>query len=315
MKVESPLFLSESEVEQLIPIKDCLSWVEQALVEFSRGQVTAPPRIRLLVPDGRTSFMPSYVPSREALACKIVSFYGKNLDRGLPTVISSLALIDPRSGLLNCIMGATYITAIRTGAIAGIAAKYLSMRQSATVGVLGSGALAHWGMTYLNMALEVKEVFVYSRNPANRQAYAQQLKEQLRKPIQVLENPDDVAASADILLCATSSKTPTYNGDLLREGALVISLGANTPDTREIDQNTVLRSKIVVDSRESALKECGEFIIPIREGLFSPDKVQTEIGQIIAGEVQAFPFQEKNLLLKSVGISWARSYLLFSPPG
>ncbi len=303
MTTKTFLFLDDAQVERLIPTEDCLAWVEQALAEFSRGQVTAPPRMRLLVPDGRTSFMPSYVPSRDSLTCKIVSFYGKNPDRGLPAVISSLALIDSHSGLLKCIMEATFITAIRTGAIAGIAVKNLMSRKKGTVGVLGSGALARWGLISMAEVMEVERVLVYSRNAANRENYAKDLGHSIGKTIEVSANPDEVASVADVLLCATSAKTPVFHGEVLREGTLVISLGANTPDTREIDEKTVVSSKIIVDSRESALKECGEFIIPIREGLLSPEKVSVEIGQIITGDVPLLPLMEKILLVKSVGIS------------
>ena len=296
-------YLNEAKIKRLVPIEECLHWSEQGLAEFSKRQVTSPPRLRLLLPEGRTSFMPCYLPSRDCFTCKVASFYGKNKERGYPSVVSSLLLIDPHTGYLKCLMDATYITALRTGAMAGVAAKYLPYRKKGTVGVIGAGAVARWGFTYLNSVMSIERVLVYSRSPESRKAFARQAKKIAKAHVTVLDRPDPVASSADVLLCATSSKDPVFDGKVLREGSLVISLGANTPDTREIDSTTILRSKIIVDSIESALKECGEFILPIREGLLSSDRVAVEIGQIISGEVKELSGHEEIVLMKSVGLA------------
>jgi ornithine cyclodeaminase/alanine dehydrogenase-like protein (mu-crystallin family) len=200
-------------------------------------------------------------------------------------------------------MDATYITALRTGAMAGVAAKYLPCRKKGAVGVIGAGAVARWGLTYLNRVMSIERVLIYSRSPESTKAFAREAKKITKAHVEVLGRPDPVASSADVLLCATSSKDPVFDGKVLRGGSLVISLGANTPDTREIDSTTVLRSKIIVDSIESALKECGEFILPIREGLLSSDRVAVELGQIISGEVKELSGHEEIVLMKSVGLA------------
>jgi ornithine cyclodeaminase/alanine dehydrogenase-like protein (mu-crystallin family) len=211
-------------------------------------------------------------------------------------------LLDPDTGAPTALLDGTRLTELRTGAIVGSAIQCLSPHDRSVIGIIGSGALARASVEVLRAACGLERVVIYSRSPANREAFAGEIANRHGVAIEICQSPEEVLAATRVILCATATGDPVFPGQALRSGSLVISIGANTPDTRELDVDTMRAGTVIVESRETALSECGEFIIPISQGLFGSDIIRAEIGEILAGS-QPKPKDRGTVIFKSTGLA------------
>ena len=146
-----PLLLTKDDVVRVLDMRDCIDVVEKAFAELASGTAVLPLRIGITPPDGVSLYMPAYLKQMGALACKVVTVYKNNPSRhNLPTTIGKVLLQDPATGEVTCIMDGGYLTAVRTGAVSGVATKYLARTDKGQVaGILGAGVQAKmqlWAM-------------------------------------------------------------------------------------------------------------------------------------------------------------------------
>jgi len=135
------LLLSDDEISRLISMRETIDAVEAAFGEFARGGVKMPQRSTIMLDEeaGSISFMPSYIPEARALATKIISIYPKNPTKGLPTTAAWIIVNDPETGMIEALLDGTYLTAMRTGAVTGVAARYLAPKDSKKAALIGCG--------------------------------------------------------------------------------------------------------------------------------------------------------------------------------
>ena len=138
------LILKRQDVESVLQMADCIDILEKAFAELSSGTAVLPLRIGITAPDGLSLYMPAYLQGMNALACKVVSVYKKNPEKhGLPTTIGKVLLQDPETGDVLCIMDGGYLTAMRTGAVSGLATKFLAREDPGQVAaIFGAGVQA-----------------------------------------------------------------------------------------------------------------------------------------------------------------------------
>lgn len=239
--------MKRSEIEKLVDMKEAIDSVEKAFRKYSEGKVIYPPKMQMTPnEDAKTwwGFMPCYV-DEVGLGIKAVSDYEDNKGKGLPTISAVYVLLDEKSGQAKAIMDANYLTALRTGALGGIAAKYLSREDAATVGVFGCGTQAKTQLEGVCAVRRITEALVVDKS----KEYAERFKEEMSKKLGItikIAKPEQ-AAGCDIVIGATTSRTPVILGKWVKEGAHVTSIGAHTPDAREVDDELVKRAKVVVD--------------------------------------------------------------------
>ncbi|MBI2183391.1 MAG: ornithine cyclodeaminase family protein [Thaumarchaeota archaeon] len=300
------LILSEEDVRRALTVKDALKAVEEAFRELGKGSTIMPVRQTMTVKpwSGWVGVMPSYLRSMGALATKIVTVYGNNpVKYGLPTTIATVVLNDVETGKPLSMMGGTYLTALRTGAVGGLAARLLSRRDSKVVGVFGAGMQAEMQIAALSHVRRVEEIKVYSRSFERSAKLAGKVKKEYGVEARAVAEPSLAVSGCDMVVTATTSKTPVFDGKLLADGTHVNLIGAHTPTAREVDSSVILRGKIIVDSREAALKESGDLLIPISEGVFSPDKIYGELGEILVGAKQGRVSKDEITVFKSCGLA------------
>jgi ornithine cyclodeaminase/alanine dehydrogenase-like protein (mu-crystallin family) len=130
------LIISDGDVAKILSMEETITVVENAFKEYAKGDVVLPPRSTIMIPkhNGSISLMPSYITNLGAQATKIISIYPSNSQKGLPTTIAWLVVNDPETGIIEAFMEASYITAMRTGAITGVAAKYLAPKDAKDIG-------------------------------------------------------------------------------------------------------------------------------------------------------------------------------------
>ncbi len=271
-------------MQGLIDWPDALRASESAYRHYSVGLADSPNRTRLPLRDGRRfAVMPAADHEANALGVKLVGYYPSNPDVGLPRVTGSYILIDPITGLPLALMDGTYLTNLRTAAGAIVAARTLGRRGWRRLGIIGSGALATMSAQGFLAIDPPESIALYSRTPAHVARLTESLANQSSAAVRACTTPEDVVHESDVILCATDTHAPLYDGRALRSGQLAISIGANTPTTRELDTQTMTAGRIFCDSRSAVSAECGEIIIAQQEGRLPADPPLTELGAVLNG--------------------------------
>jgi thiomorpholine-carboxylate dehydrogenase len=270
MKTDQPLFLDEEQVRKHLRMEDLIPAMEKALIDFSAGKVTQPLRSVITVdpPGGFFGMMTAL--TAEGLGLKIVTFYPKNVERGLPTHMATISLVDPETGTPLAIMDGRLITEMRTAAVSAAATKLLASRDARVLAILGSGVQARSHAEALRLVRNFEEIRVWSQTPAHAERFAKEIGAKAR-------TAQEAVTGADVIVTATNSKAPVLKGSWLKPGCHVNAVGACRPDWRELDDEA-MQNVVFVDSREGAMKESGDVIL-------SGAKVYVELGEALAGKV------------------------------
>ena len=300
--------LTKANVAELLNMADALEYVEEAYKQLTLGNAFVPQRIAITDPaPGLTLVMPGIIGGEmSALATKIVSVYKKNPEKyNMPTVLAKIMIQDINTGDIIGIMDGSLITAMRTGAATGVSVKYLARKDSTAMSIYSAGVQARKqvsGVYYgLNQKLENVKVFDYKKDTA--ESFKKEIEKELGIEVEIADSGDDLLSNTDILVAATTSTTPLFAGDKVPEGVHISSIGAHSPDARELDTNTIKRASLLVAGlKEACLAEAGDFIIPINEGIISKDDI-ISIGNIITGNISGRTSDSEITVFKSVGIS------------
>lgn len=303
------LILTDDEIRSLLSMKEVMEVVEKAFVEKALGYVQMPPKPYLFFPEhnGDLRVMPSYLERLDVAAVKIVNSHPNNPTAyGLPTVLATLLLIDPRNGSPISIMGGTHITAIRTGAAGGVAAKYLARKDSRIVGLVGAGAQARTQLEALvTLYGELDEVRVCDKIPERREDFIAEARSRHRERIGRLIpalSIKEAVDGADIVVTTTPSREPIVSDDWISEGAHLNCIGADAPGKQELDPEILRRAKIVVDDWEQACHG-GEINVPLAKGILKKEDIWGTLGDIIAGLKKGRTSQNEITVFTSTGLA------------
>jgi len=299
------ILLSKSQVRSLLSMAESIEAVEGAFRELALGTATMPTRLSLSIPEkqGWLGVMPAYLAQAESLTTKIVTVYQNNATRhGIPNVLAAVILNDVETGRIEAIMEGSQITAMRTGAVSGVATKYLARNDAYRLGIFGAGVQARRQLEAVRGVREIRSVSVYDTRKEMTQDFVAETTAQADVKVSVAKTPDELVRDSDIIVTATTSATPVFNGRNIGPGTHINAIGAFTPSTREVDSETVATSKIVVDSLDAALAEAGDIIIPLKEGVIQRENVWAELGEIVTGKKAGRTSQEEKTLFKSVGL-------------
>ena len=298
------LILNKTDVASVLEMKECMAVLEQAFAELSEGTAVLPLRTAITPPEGLSLYMPAYLKKMEALACKVVTVYKNNPSKhNLPTTIGKVLLQDPQTGDVICIMNGGYLTAVRTGAASGVATKLLARNDKKQVaGIFGAGVQAKMQLWAVCEARNIQKAIVYDVSGSAADSFISEMGKKLGIEITKADSPDEVL-KADIICTATSSATPLFDGNKLREGTHINGIGSHTPNARELDTATVKRSKFIGDSKEACFKEAGDIMIPVNSGEIPESHFYAELGEIITGKKQGRINDKEITLFKSNGLA------------
>jgi len=300
------VILTQMEVSLLLEMKETIGIIEEAFVELAKKTTVHPLRQSIASDrhNGAVLFMPSYLSGMESLAVKIVSVYPDNPTvYEMPTVSALVVLIDPKTGTPLAVMDGGYLTAIRTGAVSGVATKHLARKNARIAAIIGAGIQARTQLQAVCAVRDIEEAKVYDILPRASSNYAKEMSQSLGIPVKPARSSKEAIKEADIICTASTSKVPVLDGDWLIDGAHINAIGAFTPETRELDTKTIKKSKIVVDSREAALAEAGDIIIPMELGEIDERHIYADLGEIVTSKKQGRVNLEEVTVFKSVGLA------------
>src|SRR5213080_2430565 len=286
MKSDGPLHLDEQKVRKHLQIEKLIPAMEKALIDFSAGKVTQPVRRVIPVdpPGGFYGMMPALTP--EGLGQKIVTFYPPNAERGLPTHMATIFLVDPETGAPLAVLDGRLITEMRTAAVSAAATKLLAPRDAKVLAILGSGVQGRSHVEALRLVRQFEEIRVWSPNKSHAEQFAKEIGAKTM-------SAEEAVRGADVVVTVTSSKMSILRGAWLKSGCHVNAIGACRPDWRELDDDA-MRNVVFVDSREAAMKESGDVIL-------SGAKIYAELGETLAGKVP--PRANDTTIFKSLGLA------------
>lgn len=303
------LILTDGEIRSLLSMKEVMEAVEKAFIEKGLGYAQMPPKPYLFFPEhyGDLRVMPSYLERLGVAAVKVVNSHPNNPSaHGLPTVMATILLIDPRNGAPISIMGGTHITSMRTGAAGGIAAKYLARRDSRVVGLVGAGAQARTQLEALiSLYGGLDEVKVWSRSEGTREAFLSEVRTRHRERIgRILPSFSirDAVEGADIVVTTTPSRNPIVSNDWISEGMHINCIGADAPGKQELDPAILRRAKVVVDDWEQA-SHGGEINVPMARGILKKEDVWGTICEVVAGLKAGRVSPEETTVFASTGLA------------
>ncbi len=297
--------LTEQHVHALLPMSDLIPAMESALAKFSGGEVLQPIRSVLTVGPTKAYYglMPAYVPSPSAMGAKIVTVFGDNHKKGLPSHLATILLLDPETGALIALMDGRYITEARTAAVSAVSARFLARAAASKLAILGSGVQARSHLEALQHVRQLKEVRIWSPKPQSRRQFVDDMSRTVAVPITAADSAEAAVRDADLIVLATSSKTPVIEDAWVGPGAHVMCVGACRPDQREMDPGLVQRGRLYVDSRAAAVVEAGDIVMNITEGYFDASHIRGEIGELVLGRVPGRAANADVTIFKSLGMA------------
>lgn len=301
------LLLSRKDIEGFFTMRLCMEAVEKAFADLATGNATMPQRTPIIVPDqhGLALFMPAHIKSLGALGTKVVTVYKDNVAKhGLPTVLGTIILLDEATGFPIALMEGGYLTAMRTGAVSGVATKYMARPEAKVAALFGTGVQALTQVLGVHEARPLTKLLAYSIDPPEaRTRFARKITEQIGVPVELADDPAAAASAADIIILATTASTPIVDGRWFAPGTHINGVGSHAPKARELDSLTVQKSRVVCDLTGACRAEAGDLIIPAEAGEWGWDKVAGDLGDVVTGKVPGRTSRDQITLFKSVGLA------------
>jgi ornithine cyclodeaminase/alanine dehydrogenase-like protein (mu-crystallin family) len=285
------LYLSRADVERLLDVNAMFKALVEALVIFSSGTASVPPRVGARVGDsGLLAAMPGYVPG-VALEVKLVSVFPGNHDHGLPSHQGLIMVFDEGTGTPLALMDGTYITAMRTAGTAAVAARVLARDDASVLAILGAGVQGGSHLETFPRIRDFKEIRIASRDRKKAGALAE------RHPGAVaVDSFERAVRGADVIACCTDAREPILRREWLKTGAHVSSVGGTFGP--ELDAATIAAGRVFVEWRGAAINPPPAGAIEL-QGL-DPKNV-TEVGEVLAGTKPGRLSRDEITIYKSTG--------------
>lgn len=275
--------------------------MREAFLQLSAGVAQVPVRTVIDSHDqsGRVLFMPSYSGAYGLFGLKMVSVFD-NSTRNLPIIQGMMMVMDGQTGTPAGLIEAEYLTALRTGAASGLATDLLSRKDSEILAIFGPGTQAETQLEGIVTVRPIKEVIVFGKAQNKTVSFCQRMGEKFNIKIYAASTPNELNR-ADIICTATTSPTPVFQKAHLKKGVHLNGIGSYKPSMQEIPSNVIQHSTLIVDQREASLREAGDIVIPIRQGLITNDHIHAELGEIISGSKKGRTSEDQITVFKSVG--------------
>jgi ornithine cyclodeaminase/alanine dehydrogenase-like protein (mu-crystallin family) len=296
----SLLVLSEHDVQRLLDMESCVEAMTEVLTSLARGELYQPLRFMSRPPDASNliGLMPAYRGGESpAWVLKEIVVTPDNPTRGLDAHQGGVLLHDGTTGELVALLNASPITAIRTAAVSAVATRALARADAKRVAIIGAGVQARSHVNAMRAALDDPEIRIYARRGEAAEALASEVGA-LASP-----SPDAALFGAEVVCTTTASREPVLEHRWLAPGAHVNAVGSSIPTARELDTETMSKASLFVDRRESTLSEAGDYLIPAAEGVFGPEQIKAELGEVLAGLAPGRTDEEELTVFKSLGIA------------
>jgi ornithine cyclodeaminase len=247
--------------------------------------------------------MPAWMPTRPALGTKLVTVFERNTDRGLPTHLATVVLLDPETGALLALVDGRYITEARTAAVSALSVRHLAREDASVLAIIGSGVQARSHLEAISRVRDLSDVRVWSPNRARMEAFVKEMRPHSLATISAAPSAQAAVQNATIVALVTSAKEPVVKDEWIADGAHVCAVGACRPTQREMDAALVARGDLYVDSRDAALVEAGDIVLAMQDGAIAPSHIKGELGEVVAQTCEGRRGDNRVTIFKSLGLA------------
>jgi len=291
-------------VRALMPMERCIELMRTAMSLVAKEQTIQPIRQSLRHPDGRglMGMMPGYTADPEWLGIKVISVFPGNFGTDLGSHQGVVLLFDPRNGSPVAVLDGREITAIRTAAATAVATDALARKNVKTLAVFGYGEQAHTHIEAVPRVRGFERILVWGRDLGKATAFCQEESARHGRTITAIGSAEEAAVQADVICTTTAAKEPFFFAEWLRPGQHLNVVGSSVPITSEIDVETVARSRLYVDFKDSALALAGDFRRAKDAGAVDDSHILGSIGDVLTGKVAGRRSDEEITLFKSLGM-------------
>jgi ornithine cyclodeaminase len=300
------LILNHAEIEQLLPMKNCIDVITEAFIALAHSQVHLPLRMIVRPTDakGLLGLMPAYVSGERAMfGIKIIGVFGGNPAIGKDSHQGAVLLISGETGEPLALMNASAITAIRTAATSGVATKLLAREDASELAIIGSGIQARTHLAAMACVRSIKRARITSRSFDHAQQFVAETRGLYPFPVEAVKTVEAAVDHADLIVTVTSSSEPVLKREWVSAGAHINAIGSSVAQAREIESALMAAASLFVDRRESTLNESGDYLFAMREGAIGPDNIRAEIGEVLIGTKSGRSSIEEITLFKSLGLA------------
>ena len=311
-------FIDRDEVARRLTYDLCIPIVRDAMIALSRGETKQLLRSILPLSEGRLlGVMPGALGVHGAFGAKLISVFYGNSALGRQSHQGLVVLFDPETGAPVCVLHAGEITAIRTAAASAVATQALARPDAHSLALIGCGEQAGTHLQAIAKVRNLESIAVWGRSPERAQAFVERWQKQVNTRIATVANVEEAVAQADIVCTVTAAAEPVLKGAWVRPGTHLNLVGSGYAGPTEVDNDLVVRSRFIADSREGILQQGAEFLRAKEAGLVGDDHVVAEIGQVLAGEIEGRRSPDEVTVYKSIGHivqDLASAWALYSQP-
>ena len=295
-------FFSSDEIREKLTYERCIPAVRAAMTALSLGETLQLPR-GVLPLEGERKFgvMTGALGGMGPVGSKLIAIFPENFDRGLSSHQGLVALFDRDTGAPMAVGEASSITAIRTGCASAVATDALARADAHHLLLLGYGEQSETHLQAIRRVRPIDQVTVWGRSQERAQAFARRMSEATGIEIAISTSVQEAAAEADIICTLTHAKDPILLGAWVKPGTHINAVGSSVPGPVEIDDDLVVKSRFVADSRVNVLAAGAEFLKAKEAGLIGDEHIVAEIGEVLAGKIPGRRTAEEITLYKSLG--------------
>lgn len=296
--------IKAGEIKQHYSMQKAIDAMERAFSSLSAGESFVPQRFvsKLPADDLLMLFKPAFVEKEKRVTIKFLTQRENGSIPGLPTIQGIIVVIDSLTGEILSIMDGEYITALRTGASSGLATRFFARNDAKVMALFGCGIQGRTQLEAVLCERNITNVFVFDKNIESADKFNLEMKDKLK--IDIVSASDLTALKeADVICTATSSTTPLFTMADVKKGVHINAIGSFQPHMQELDPYLIGDAKVYVDQAETCLKESGDFIKPISEGIISDNHIIGEIGDFCLNKIRGRESVNEITIFKSVGVA------------
>ncbi len=295
-------FIDQAEVRRRLTYERCIPIVRAAMIAFSRGETRQLLRSIIPLAEGRMfGIMPGALGERAAFGAKLISVFPDNFAKGIQSHQGLVLMFDPDTGAPVCVAHAGEVTAIRTAAASAVATDALARPDASVMAVLGYGEQAATHIRAIRLVRPLSEVRVWGRSAEMAQAFAGQMAAETGLTITACPAVEAAVEGAQIICTVTSAREPILLDEWVAPGTHVNLVGSSFAGPVEVDNELVVRSRFIADSREGVLAQGAEFLRARSAGLIGDHHIVGEIGEVLDGRVAGRQSADQVTAYKSLG--------------
>ncbi len=295
-------FIDREEVARRLTYEVCIPIVRDAMIALSKGETKQLLRSIIPLSEGRLfGIMPGAMGAHATFGAKLISVFPENFARGIQSHQGLVILFDPETGAPVCIVHAGEITAIRTAAASAVATDVLARKDARRLALLGYGEQAATHARAIGKVRDLESIVVWGRSPERARAFAERMQAELSVPVATAGVVREAVAGADIICTVTAAAEPILKGEWVHPGTHLNLVGSGHAGPAEVDNDLVVRSRFIADSREGVLQQGAEFLRAKTAGLIGDEHIVAEIGQVLAGKIAGRRSAEEITVYKSLG--------------